>query len=58
MKKADQRDNTAKMPGWAPPLVPKDEPPAKSLSLGISRWLAKASERSGTKFAPGTGKSS
>jgi hypothetical protein len=43
------------IPGWAVERKPKDEPPAKSLSLNPGKWTSQASARSGPAFAPGVG---
>jgi hypothetical protein len=47
-------------PGWAAEREPLDEKPAATLNTpgSVYGWAAKASARSGPKFAPGVGKSS
>jgi hypothetical protein len=52
---AAHRDEDQQTPGWAKAREPKDEPPAKSLSLNPEKWTAKAAARSGPAWAPGLG---
>jgi hypothetical protein len=53
-------EHEALRPGWAQPREVKDERPISTLNTqgAIGSWAAKASARSGPKFAPGVGKSS
>jgi hypothetical protein len=50
-------ESEALRPGWAPERKPLDEKPAPTLNTQgfVNSWTAKASARSGPKFAPGTG---
>jgi hypothetical protein len=48
-------DDNHEPAGWSKPREPKDEPPAKSLSLNPGKWTSQASARSGPTFAPGMG---
>jgi hypothetical protein len=53
-------ESEALLPGWAAPREVKDEPPGKTLNTQgfVDSWIAKATARSGPRYAPGVGKSS
>jgi hypothetical protein len=51
----EHHDDDQQTAGWAKTREPKDEPPAKSLSLNPGKWTSQAAARSGPAFAPGIG---
>jgi hypothetical protein len=53
----DEHTEPHRAPGWAAPRQPKDEPPVKSLSLGLAKWLERASKHTFPNWK-GTNKSS